>query len=174
MLMCALASVSSLRRPCPPEGMHVYTGFISESLTRWGEPHIREILGGNMKTHLSVYEEGLFDLRGGGGRCPLSPPAPSPPPPPPQNIHVQCIKYMYVHALTPILYVCMYMYVAQFLHMCITFHFTVQAASAVPRTPLSMIPLKESERVNSTPLLRYIYICMILYIHTVMYIYGEI
>ena len=30
-----------------------------------GEPHIREILGGNMKTHLAVYEEGLFDLRGG-------------------------------------------------------------------------------------------------------------
>ena len=41
-----------------------------------GQPHIREILGGNMKTHLAVYEEGLFDLRGaklfkgGGGEMP--------------------------------------------------------------------------------------------------------
>ena len=25
-------------------------------------------LGGNMKTHLAVYEESLFDLRGGGGK----------------------------------------------------------------------------------------------------------
>ena len=30
-----------------------------------GEPHIQEILGDNMKTHVAVYEEGLFDLRGG-------------------------------------------------------------------------------------------------------------
>ena len=34
-----------------------------------------------MKTHLAVYEDGLFDLRGGkvflrGGKCPLSPPPP--------------------------------------------------------------------------------------------------
>ena len=39
-------------------------GFISENVTRGGKPHIREILGGNMKTHVAVYEEGLFDLRG--------------------------------------------------------------------------------------------------------------
>ena len=25
-------------------------------------------LGGNMKTHLAVYEDGLFDLRGGGAK----------------------------------------------------------------------------------------------------------
>ena len=37
-------------------------GFISESLTRGGKLHIREILGGNMKTHVAVYEEGLFDI----------------------------------------------------------------------------------------------------------------
>ena len=36
--------------------------FISEKVTRGGEPHI---LGGNMKTRVAVYEEGLFDLRGG-------------------------------------------------------------------------------------------------------------
>ena len=45
----------------------MYTGVISESLTRGGGEshiHVREILGGNMKTHLAVYEEGLFDLRG--------------------------------------------------------------------------------------------------------------
>ena len=33
-----------------------------------------------MKTRVAVYEEGLFDLRGGktfkGGKCPLSPPSP--------------------------------------------------------------------------------------------------
>ena len=29
-----------------------------------GRMHIRKILGGNMKTHVAVYEEGLFDLRG--------------------------------------------------------------------------------------------------------------
>ena len=29
-------------------------GFISEKLTRGGEPHVREILGGNMKTHCEV------------------------------------------------------------------------------------------------------------------------
>ena len=47
-----------------------------------GEPHIREILGGNMKTHLAVYEEGLFDLRGsklfsggGGANAPSCPPS---------------------------------------------------------------------------------------------------
>ena len=52
--------------------MHAYynvqrvqnTGFISEKVTRGGELHIREILGGNMKTHVAVYEESLFDLRG--------------------------------------------------------------------------------------------------------------
>ena len=43
-----------------------------------GERHIRrEILGGNMKTHVAAYEEGLFDLRGGklflkGSKRPLS------------------------------------------------------------------------------------------------------
>ena len=47
------------------EIMDTMAGFISESLTRGGEPHIREILGGNMKTHLAAYEKGLFDLRGG-------------------------------------------------------------------------------------------------------------
>ena len=41
------------------------SGFISEKVTRGGEPHIRESLGGNMKTHVAVCEEGLFDLRGG-------------------------------------------------------------------------------------------------------------
>ena len=40
-------------------------GFISEKVTSGGELHIREILGGNMKTHVAVYEEGLFDLREG-------------------------------------------------------------------------------------------------------------
>ena len=40
-----------------------------------GQLHIREILGGNMKTHLAVYGEGLFDLR--GGKCPFSPPPPN-------------------------------------------------------------------------------------------------
>ena len=33
-------------------------------LDKGGQPHIGEVLGGNMKTHLAVYEEGLFDLRG--------------------------------------------------------------------------------------------------------------
>ena len=40
-----------------------------------------------MKTHLAVYEESLFDLRGGGQKpffreckCPVSPPPPHPPP----------------------------------------------------------------------------------------------
>ena len=41
------------------------SGFISEKVTRGGKLHIQEILGGNMKTHVAVYEEGLFDLRGG-------------------------------------------------------------------------------------------------------------
>ena len=50
------------------------------SITERGgaKPHIREILGGNMKTHVAIYEEGLFDLGGAklfqGGQCPLSPP----------------------------------------------------------------------------------------------------
>ena len=43
-----------------------------------GQTHIREILGGNMKTHVAVYEEGLFDLRGAklfnGGNAPSRPP----------------------------------------------------------------------------------------------------
>ena len=48
-----------------------------------GKLHIREILGGNMKTHVAVYEEGLFDLRGaklfkGGQMPPLAPPPPPP------------------------------------------------------------------------------------------------
>ena len=34
-------------------------------LDKGGESHIREILGGNMKTRLAVYKDGLFDLRGG-------------------------------------------------------------------------------------------------------------
>ena len=43
-----------------------YTGCISENLTREGKLHIREILGGgNMKTRVAVYEDGLLDLKGG-------------------------------------------------------------------------------------------------------------
>ena len=43
-----------------------------------GQTAHKRNLGGNMKTSLAVYEEGLFDLRGakrfkGGGKCPLSP-----------------------------------------------------------------------------------------------------
>ena len=47
-------------------------------VTRGGKSHIQ---GGNMKTHVAVYEEGLFDVRGGGakpflrgGKYPLCPP----------------------------------------------------------------------------------------------------
>ena len=36
-----------------------------------GQPHIQEILGGNMKTRVAVYEEGLFDRGGGGGGAKL-------------------------------------------------------------------------------------------------------
>ena len=40
--------------------------------------HIREILGGYMKTYVAVYEEGLFDLMGGktlrGANAPSRPP----------------------------------------------------------------------------------------------------
>ena len=49
--------------------------------------HVRKILGGNMKTHVAVYEEGLLDLMGGktflrgGGQMPSL----APPPPPPQK-----------------------------------------------------------------------------------------
>ena len=38
--------------------------FFFMKVTRGGKPHIREILGGNMKTCVAVYEDGLFDLRG--------------------------------------------------------------------------------------------------------------
>ena len=38
-------------------------GYISDNLTRGGKPHI-EILGGNMKTRVAVYDKGLFDVRG--------------------------------------------------------------------------------------------------------------
>ena len=61
-----------------------HSGFISEKVTRRGELHVRGILGGNMKTRVAVYEEGVFNLRGGaklfkgGGKCPLSPPKRSP------------------------------------------------------------------------------------------------
>ena len=34
-------------------------------LDKGGKLCIREILGGNMKTHVALHEEGLFDLRGG-------------------------------------------------------------------------------------------------------------
>ena len=43
--------------------------------------HIREILGGYMKTYVAVYEEGLFDLM--GGKTLRGANAPSRPPPPP-------------------------------------------------------------------------------------------
>ena len=46
-----------------------------------GELHIREILGGNTKTHLAVYEEGLFGLRGGAKPFRGGANAPSRPPP---------------------------------------------------------------------------------------------
>ena len=52
------------------------SGFISESLTMGGELHIQEILGGNIKTHLAVYEEGLFDVRGGPKGGPNAPSSP--------------------------------------------------------------------------------------------------
>ena len=53
------------------------SGFISEKVTRGGKPHIREILGGNMETHVAVYEEGLRGAKPfKGGKCPLSPPPP--------------------------------------------------------------------------------------------------
>ena len=44
----------------------VYSGYISENLTR-GANHtfLGEGGGGNMKTRVAVYEEGLFDSRGG-------------------------------------------------------------------------------------------------------------
>ena len=60
---------------------HNYPEFISEKVRRGGEPHIREILGGNMKTHVAVYEESLFDLRGGGKTFLRGANAPSAPPP---------------------------------------------------------------------------------------------
>ena len=52
-----------------------HSGFISENVTRASKRHIREILEGNMKIHVTVYEEGLFDLRGSikGGHLPPPP-----------------------------------------------------------------------------------------------------
>ena len=88
-------------------------GFISESLTGGGggggggklHIYVREILGGNMKTHVAVYEEGLFDLRGGktflrGDKCPLSPP-----PPPPLKETLYTMYRVCVWGLLALLYV---------------------------------------------------------------------
>ena len=59
--------------------MYYKSGFIAESLTRGGgTTHTRNLGGGgggNMKTHVAVYKEGLFDLRGaklfkGGANAP--------------------------------------------------------------------------------------------------------
>ena len=36
-------------------------GIIQVQNDKGGQSHIREILGGNMKTHVAVYEEGLFE-----------------------------------------------------------------------------------------------------------------
>ena len=64
-------------------------------MTKGGEPHIREILGGNMKTHVAVYEEGLFDLRegqtflgGGGGANAFS----APPPPTKETLNSELCR----------------------------------------------------------------------------------
>ena len=58
--------------------LYYSSGFISEKVTRGGERHIQEILGGNMKTHVAVCEEGLFHLRGAklfkGGQMPQKKP----------------------------------------------------------------------------------------------------
>ena len=44
-------------------------GFISENLTRGANrTYEKSWGGGNMKTRVTVYEEGLFDLGGGGGQ----------------------------------------------------------------------------------------------------------
>ena len=60
MCLCSKVVQVALGTPC----MHCHKQGLFQKVTRGGEPHIQEILGGNMKTHVAVYEESLFDLTG--------------------------------------------------------------------------------------------------------------
>ena len=62
-----------------PNTVNTYTSRVYfRKNDKGGELHIREILGGNMKTRVAVYEEGLRGAKPfKGGKCPLSPPPPA-------------------------------------------------------------------------------------------------
>ena len=51
----------------------------------------REILGWYMKTHVAVYEEGLFDLGGATFLRGANAPSHPPPPPPPSGLYSICM-----------------------------------------------------------------------------------